>query len=143
MSGRTSSVPIADDQLVIDYQKACSEVIVLRKGLVEILESVRQHDGILKINLTVSKNVKNLNIFCVLRDEWCENWIADSWTTGNSFEQRTAIRPLRRLLGYNERKQFGSRRKQSSSREDSWTEICCKQYTFSTNDFERSPSGRS
>ena len=69
MGGRTSSVPIADDQLVIDYQKACSEVIVLRKGLVEILESVRQHDGILKINLTVSKNVKHLNIFCVLRDE--------------------------------------------------------------------------
>ena len=42
---RTSSVPTADDQLVLEYQKACSEVIVLRKGLVEILDSVRQQDG--------------------------------------------------------------------------------------------------
>lgn len=48
----TSSVPTADDQLVMEYQKACSEVIVLRKGLVEILDSVRQHDGNLIKKLT-------------------------------------------------------------------------------------------
>ena len=34
-----------NDKLQFDYQKACSEVIVLRKGLVEILQSVREHDG--------------------------------------------------------------------------------------------------
>jgi hypothetical protein len=28
-----------------DYRSACSEVIVLRKGLVEILASVREQDG--------------------------------------------------------------------------------------------------
>ena len=32
-----------------DYQSACSEVILLRKGLVEILDSVRQHDGNVKL----------------------------------------------------------------------------------------------
>lgn len=34
-----------DNKLLLEYQKACSEVIVLRKGLVEILHSVREHDG--------------------------------------------------------------------------------------------------
>ncbi|KAI9553228.1 hypothetical protein GHT06_021124 [Daphnia sinensis] len=41
------STPVTqpNDKLLLDYQKACSEVIVLRKGLVEILHSVRQQDG--------------------------------------------------------------------------------------------------
>ena len=42
------STPVShlpSDKLLLDYQKACSEVIVLRKGLVEILHSVRQQDG--------------------------------------------------------------------------------------------------
>ncbi|KZS07494.1 Uncharacterized protein APZ42_028577 [Daphnia magna] len=41
------STPVSqpNDKLVLDYQKACSEVIVLRKGLIEILHSVRQQDG--------------------------------------------------------------------------------------------------
>ena len=42
---------IADESINIDfrqdYQSACSEIIILRKGLVEILESVQQQDGIL------------------------------------------------------------------------------------------------
>ncbi len=43
MSAPVSHQP--SDKLLQDYQKACSEVIVLRKGLIEILQSVRQHDG--------------------------------------------------------------------------------------------------
>ncbi|XP_057381408.1 centrosomal protein of 290 kDa-like [Daphnia carinata] len=41
------STPVSqpNDKLLLDYQKACSEVIVLRKGLIEILHSVRQQDG--------------------------------------------------------------------------------------------------
>lgn len=40
-----SSLPSSNDKLTEEYQKACSEVIVLRKGLVEILQSVREQDG--------------------------------------------------------------------------------------------------
>ena len=37
--------PAAPGRLTEEYQKACSEVMVLRAGLVEILHSVREQDG--------------------------------------------------------------------------------------------------
>jgi len=42
---KQKSVTTTSAGLVEEYQKVCSEVIVLRKGLIEILQSVREQDG--------------------------------------------------------------------------------------------------